>query len=370
MLTRYASVLRIPLVLVISSMILGHVSLAQSSTDQIKAEIARLQQSLKEKPISNPAFPEASGRIQNSLRDADSALAAGLPYAALEKLGQASDLLHGVRETIDKADAVKAGLPAFEKEWSKANLELTSTDSKARERSWSKSPAASRAISETAQTRVMPLLEGGRGFANSTKPEDGLFYVGEAQGESAFAAFVISLNGQRRVPSIALRSFLPELHRLQEKTNAAFQPPRSVDQHPRFIALNSTLKLAGELDAEKSYAGALYQYLEATRHYGMLEASVPDATAKENLKRSIAAKLSEIRNSKQDDSIAQIFLERAQIYVAHPDGSSAADDEWRSAQVIMDQVLPAYYAALKPAAPLKRASGKTVTLTLVRWPYT
>lgn len=370
MLARYASVLRIPWILVILSLTLCDICLAQNSTDQIKAEIARLQQSLKDEPITSPAFPEISGNIQNSLGSADSALAAGLPYAALEKLGQANDLLQGVRLVVAKSDAVKGGLPAFEAEWTKANLELTSADTTARERSWNKSLLAFRAISETAQARVMPLLEGGRGFAVATHPQDGLFYVGEAQGESAFAAFVATLNEQRKVTPVAMRSFLPELHRLQEMTNAAFQPPRSIDQHPRFIALNSTLKLADELDAAKSYAGALYQYLEATRHYGMLESTVPDAKGKENLKRSIAAKLSELQNSRQDDSIAQIFLERAQTYLSHSDGSAPADDEWRSAQVIVYQVIPAYYQALKPAAPLKQVSGRTVTLTLVRWPYT
>jgi hypothetical protein len=33
-------------------------------------------------------------------------------------------------------------------------------------------------------------------------------------------------------------------------------------------------------------------------------------------------------------------------------------------------VLPAYVAAQKPAAPLQSPSGKTINLTLVRWPYT
>ena len=71
-------------------------------------------------------------------------------------------------------------------------------------------------------------------------------------------------------PTHSACSILPELLALQQKANAAFQPPRSIDLHPRFIALNSTIKLARELDASKSYAGALYQYLEAARHYGML----------------------------------------------------------------------------------------------------
>src|SRR5438309_900221 len=80
-----------------------------------------------------------------------------------------------------------------------------------------------------------------------------IFYLGEAQGEAEFARFCAGLNLPRKGRAIALRSLLPELLALQEKTNAAFQPPRSIDQHPRFIALNSTLKLARELDAAKLY---------------------------------------------------------------------------------------------------------------------
>jgi hypothetical protein len=167
-----------------------------------------------------------------------------------------------------------------------------------------------------------------------------------------------------------LRSFLPELQKLQEKANAAFKPPRSIDLHPRFIALNSTLKLAEELDAQKLYAGALYQYLEATRHFAMLDAGPLDAAQQSALKIDLAAARKKYAASKQDDSLAELFLERAESQTAHADGSAPSSDEWRSARVILDQVLPAYSAGRKPASPLQRASGKTVDITLVRWPYT
>jgi hypothetical protein len=82
---------------------------------------------------------------------------------------------------------------------------------------------------------------------------------------------------------------LPELVALQQKTNAAFQPPRSVEFHSRFIALNSTLKLAQELDARKFYAGSLYQYLEAVRHYAMLDAPQVDPARQKALQISSRA---------------------------------------------------------------------------------
>jgi len=237
---------------------------------------------------------------------------------------------------------------------------------------WSNAPLAVRAIAETAQRRAIPLLDGGRGFATATGPQDGLFYLGEAEGEADFANFCTSLKfvPQKFEGATPLRSILPELQALQRKANAAFQPPKSIDLHSRFISLNSTIKLAEELDSSKLYAGALYTYLEATRHYGMLDAVPLSEAQQKEVKQAIAEERKKLASSTRDDSIAQAYVERAESYTAHADGSAPSADEWRSARLILDQVLPAYYAALKRAAPLQQIAGKTVDITLVRWPYT
>jgi hypothetical protein len=345
---------------------------AQDAASQINSEINRLEQSLKNRPVSLSDAPEIGNMIGNALKDARNAASAGRLYLALETLGRAEDLLQGARAIEDKTEAVKSGLPAFETEWNKASLELTAFEQKSHDRDWGQASTALRALSEAAQGKSIPLLEGSRGFATATGPKDGLLYLGQAQGEAQFAQFVFSLAAKspRKSAPFPLRSLLPEIQRLQERTNAAFQPPRSIDLHPRFIALNATLKLAGELDASRSYAGALYEYLEATRHYGMLEAAEPDAAKQSQVKQAIVAARTQLEQSRRDDSVAQIFLERAQSYIEHADGSAPSADEWRSAQVILEQVLPAYFAAAKPAVPLQKARGMTTTVTLVRWPYT
>jgi hypothetical protein len=343
---------------------------AQDPKPQIKAEIDRLKQSLQEKPLKNPDFPDIQSMVSGAVNAAAEALDSGNLYLSLERLLQAEDLFLGARVAVDKADAVKSGLPAFEAEWGKASQNLKALNDEAHKKDWRSSPLALRALSETAEGRSIPLLEGGRGFATSTKPSDGLFYTGQAQGEAYFAKFSSTVVLTGNSASFPLRSYLPELQKLQERSNAAFKPPRSIDLHSRFIALNSTLKLAEELDAQKLYAGALYQYLEATRHYGMLEALPLNASQQSALKTDLAAAQKKFAASKQDDSLAQLFLERAASQTVHPDGSAPSADEWRSARVILDQVLPAYLAAKKPASPLQLASGKTVDLTLVRWPYT
>ena len=344
--------------------------MAQDAESQVKREVERLQRSLKEKPITDPDFAPVNNMAADGLKSAAEALNKGQLYVSLERLNSASSLLQGARTGEEKADAVKSGLPAFDTEWGKASLQLTSLDQNARQRDWSKSPLAIRALAEAAQGRSIPLLDGSRGFATSTKPKDGLFYMGQAQSEAEFAKFCASLQVPHKPASLKLRSFLPELQKLQQKTNAAFQPPKSIDQHSRFIALNSALKLAKELDSSKFYAGALYEYLEATRHYGMIEGAAVDPAKQATLKNTVNDAQKKLDASPQDDSIAQVFIERANTYLTHPDGSAPTSDEWKAAQVILEQVLPAYTAAEKPAVPVQRASGKTVDITLVRWPYT
>lgn len=341
-----------------------------SPASQIKGEISRLQQSLQDKPISDPNLKELTAMVGDALKSSAGAVDAGHLYLGLEKLGQAEDLLQGARSASDTAEVEKKGLPAFESHWGKVSLRLTALDKEAHGHKWTNSPLAIRALAEAAQGKAIPLLEGGRGFATATGPKDGLFYVGQAEGEADFATFCTSLSAVGKASAFPLRSLLPELHSLQEKTNAAFQPPKSIDLHPRFIALNSQIKLAEELDASRFYAGALYAYLESVRHFGMLDAPPLDAAAQAQLKQDLATTARKLSASSADDSIAQLFLERAASYATHPDGSAPTADEWRGARVILDQVLPTYYAAQKPPAMLEHASGKTVDITLVRWPYT
>jgi len=341
-----------------------------SPATQIKNEISRLQRSIQDKPISDPDLKDLASSIGETLKSAVSAVDAGQLYFGLEKLGQAEDLLQGARSAANKEEVEKDGLPAFESQWGKASLRLTALDKDAHAREWKHAALAVRALAEAAQGKAIPLLEGGRGFATATGPKDGLFYVGQAEGEADFATFCASLSATGKASAFPLRSLLPELHTLQEKTNAAFQPPKSIDLHSRFIALNSQIKLAEELDASRFYAGALYAYLEAVRHYGMLDAPTLDAAAQSQLKQDLVATSKKLTAASVDDSIAQLFLERAASYASHSDGSAPTADEWRGARVILDQVLPAYYTAQKPATLTDRASGKTVDITLVRWPYT
>lgn len=341
----------------------------QNPAPQIAAEIQRIERALKDVAPAVPSMEPVVSGSRSSLKGANEALQSERIYLALERLVQAVDLLQGVRAVAEQSDAMKGGMPAFEAEWGKASLNLAALSREVRARNWSGSPAALRALAETSLGRSVPLLDGGRGFALATGPKDGLLYLGEAQGQAEFARFCATLRmaGKSRLLG---RSLLPELLALQAKADAAFQPPRSIEQHPRFIALNSTIKLARELDSTKSYYGALYQYLEAVRHFGMLDAAPVGEARQAQLTPAIEAERRKLAGSSRDDSILELFLERAAAQAKHPDGSAPSADEWRSAQVIVSQVLPAYAAALKAAPAVQQSKGKTIDVTLVRWPYT
>src|SRR5262249_29484610 len=153
---------------------------------------------------------------------------------------------------------------------------------------------------------------------------------GQAEGEAEFARICSMVWFERTSKAFPLRSFLPEIQVLQDKTNAEFKPPRSIELHSRFIALNATMKAARELDAAKLYAGALYQYLEATRNFGMLDVVPPEGAKLDELRQSVAAMRQKIAASKDDHSILQIFVERAE--------AAQSKDELRSALVIVDHV--------------------------------
>jgi hypothetical protein len=335
-----------------------------------RASQQRLRASLQARPITDPRFADSTATTESQLKAAEAAVTAGRLYVSLERLASVSDFVQGIRTTIEKTDAVKDRLAAFEDEWRKARAALAARDQQLQALDWNHMRAAVRAMAEVARARTGPLLEGGHGFAISTKPEDGLFYVGEAQAQAEFAEFCAGLHFPRATHPLPLRSLLPELLALQEKANAAFQPPRSIDLHSRFIALNSTIKLARELDASKSYSGALYQYLDAVRHYGMLSMPALDAAKQAEVKETLAGAQRKLEASKDDDSILQILVQRSASQVAHADGSAPSADEWKSAQVTVEQVLPAYYAARKAPPAQRRTTGKTVDLTVVRWPYT
>src|SRR5262249_48645767 len=99
---------------------------------------------------------------------------------------------------------------------------------------------------------------------------------------------------------------------------------------------------------------------------GRLDRAAPDAREQARLREALARERSRLRGSPEDDSLAELFVERAEALLARQPGA----DEWKTVAVIAAQGLPAHASSRKPAPPPNRLAGRAVTVTLVRWPYT
>ncbi len=347
----------------------------QGASDKIRAEVEYLRKSLAAKPDSDPQWKDARPEIAAALQEAADNVRGGRLYVSLEALSDALGSFRGFERATEKTEEqlMNEGLPGVETEVKKARVDLAAFVQQYGRRGSGNAPSVIRALSEKAAGEAANLIEGGRGFALINDASDhandlssALYYVGRAEAQLEVAAFYATLHLPRTSAPILLHSISPEMQRLKERTMAAFQPPRSVERHAEFIRLNATLKLAGELDAAERYAGALYQYLVAVQQFGKLDAVAPDTAKQSELKRTLGKMRRELNASRQDSSIALLFLERAEALLA----KSPSADDWKVVGIIVEQVLPAYAAALTSHPPQDHPAVTGVRVTLVRWPYT
>ena len=336
-------------------------------TAKVTTELRRVQ-TLAAEQKSDGEWKDLAPLVNKVLTRADEALKTGRLFAAIEDLTRGRLYLEAYITSQVTGEA--ATLPAFEAVWKKADLDLSAQDKSARQRSWAGRPVVQQALAESAQGQSLTLVEASRAYATVTEPKAGYYYVGEARANTEVATYIYGLELQPSGKRFPLRSWLAELQSLQKKVNAEFVPPKSIERHTDFIRVNSTIKLAGELDASKLYAGALYQYLTAVQLFGAMNAEALSDAAQAELKKNLADWNQRIRSSKRDDSLAQMFVERAELWVNHADGSEVNPEQWKAAWSVVNAVLPAYERALSAVPQVEIESKKAVTVTLVRWPYT
>jgi hypothetical protein len=356
--------------LLTSLMILASCAVAQDAATQIRNELERLQKFAAAQQADDQLWKDLKPGVDRFLTMANVSLRSGNLYYAVEAIGKANQYIVGYRWSKQDSEVLKKGAEAFQKNWKESHVALASLEQTTRQKNWTGLPAAVRALVESHQGQVGPSLEGGRAFANLNDFPGGYYYLGEGRGNEESARFAASISLQRKGTAFVPRSILPELQKLQDRTNVAFVPPRSIEKHPQFIRLNATLKTAAELDAAKLYAGALYQYLQALSYFEAMDAPAPDAAKQGQLKAAIENARREAKTSGRDDSIAELFVQRAEALIATKSGVEASAEEWKNAAAVVDYVIPAYYAALKSHAAQPVHNKDAVTLTLVRWPYT
>lgn len=332
---------RVLLVLaLLSTSACDRVSVAFEREDPLAAAIAGSRGQVK--PADQPVLAQA----EEDLR-------AGRRLLALQRFS-------GVKENLAVAAYLgqhRAGqLSDFEAEWKRMGGVLRADLGKPSPQAFKEvEPAAVRALAEAALPQVRGYYEASLDYGRNTMPDQGLYYLAGAQAQRDLTAFYrkVSEPTSRQAPPV--RALKSELDALETEMLAAYRPPASIEKHGQFIGASSTLKEARELDMAGLRYGALLRYLQATRQLAGIRGNAgPGGQALAGRIRELDAKLSA---KNVDHSLGRLFLEAAQ---------SGAPD----AGAIVQDVLPRYFAALEPAKPEKARPAPSVTVTLVRWPYT
>ena len=345
--------------LLMAALLLPMVVTAQTAEEQVGKEIARLKQMAAALP-ENDDVKGMRPVLTGALDRAEQSLKAGRMLHSLDLLTQITPRLLAL-QFREQPRFAGADIKKFEADWRATGNEFAADESRFKQSSWEKTPAAVRAMAEAAWSQVRVTYDAALPYAQNTSPATGYYYLGEARGALEWALFLRGLRFPKAEKTPEFRSVAPEITALEQKIGEAYKPPLSVDKHPQFIRLNATVKQAIELDSAGMHAGALYMYLRAVRFLGQILATAPDSSQLAALKGQLAA----AGKKAAHHEMARIFTEGAESSLTLTD-----PEEHKMARAAVEQVVPAYFATLEKPAVVSATSGKTVTITLVRWPYT
>lgn len=207
-------------------------------------------------------------------------------------------------------------------------------------------PLVERALAQAARNRAVKLYRASLPYGRAQGVESGLYYLGEAHAALAYATFVESLPVDSSVeePSPSAGAIANALTGLERELAAAFERnPTGGDA----IYPSSLLKEARELAEGGMRDAAALVLMEA--RLAVSRATKPQAPGE--------PAMPQIPASAREASLTSLFAS-----IARQRGPELA-------QPIVADVLPFYRKLVEPAALVARDEA-SVTVTLVRWPYT
>ena len=254
----------------IAVLVLGLAGMGAGPKDPLSAEIERWQAFVKDNASTDETWSEIKGSTQPMLESAAQALRDGRRLVAIQRLASASAYLEAARYLQERPPEALRDAAGFQAEWRSMGTVLAADLAPAPSALAGVTPAALRALGESALLQVRGYYESGLEYGQNTMAKYGLIYLGIAQGQRDFAAFARTLSEPSTKKPPSVRPLSAELDWLEDEMLAAYRPPASIDRHPAFIGASSSLKEARELDAAGLRYGALYKYLQAAVRLAVL----------------------------------------------------------------------------------------------------
>lgn len=288
----------------------------------LPAQEDRLASAITELTADAPAvLPEQSrAGVLSRLERARTALSAGHVYLALYDLQPGFEGIAGYR--LAATEKQYPDHDAFRRQWAAMGPPADPPAEKAR-------VVFVEALAQSAEGRAPATYRASLPYAQDAGRQAGLYYLGESHAMVAFAALCRSLQmpPAGRAPVIgSIERFLAPY----EKDVVKAYDSAPADERPQYAGVNVAIKLARTLDEQGRHEGALLQYLVSRFRYRLIATGGAPAAPSADLKARIA-KVTIPEGT--DHSIAEFFLQ-----LAAATGSA----------VILDDILPAYFAVVKP----------------------
>lgn len=317
------------------------------------------------------AVPDAQGLRQaceGALSAAEGAAADGRMLVALTNIRRCLRYVGALEITASRMPKIGSDLDAFRQAWKDARAELDARRQAMGPNPGAEKPLALRAMIESELSTFEPYYTSSLLYGENTTIESGLLYLGMPFGIADFVAFASTLPMTAADAEPALPDVGGALFALDGELLDFYKAQSTPEARSALIGTNSIFKIAQDLQAAGSRAGSLFEYLRALESFANNRAQGTDPPDAATLQRQLDAYAPA---GSGDHTIARYFIERVNDLLA---GSDVSEDQRRMAAGILGSVLPAYDramtgelpAAVSPMAP----SGRPVTVTLVRWPYT
>jgi hypothetical protein len=300
------------------------VAVLPAQRDRLASEVDTL---LKEAAAVLPEQSRAA--VVARLERSRSALASGDLYLALYDLQPGFEGIAGYR--LAATDKAVPDHDAFTRKWTELGAPADPPARKA-------NVVFVEALAQSAEGRAPATYRASLPYARDAGLQAGLYYLGESHAMVAFAALCRSLELRPAGRAPVIGSIETALAAYERDVVKAYDTAPA-ERRPQYAGVNVTIKLARTLNEQQRHEGALLQYLVSRYRYGMIVSADRPALTQEALNARIAGMK---RTAGVDHSIADFFVQLAEATNAGQ-GSATA-----SATVILDDILPAYFAVVKP----------------------
>ena len=299
----------------------------------VNGEIARVSTALTgfERVEVHPELKDLPGILREQLGRAQGARTPELRLYRLRHPYVGAEILDFI--TVNKK--AMTDLAAFEALW---NQHRSSFQSRPETK---KNSVLHRALAQAAQNRAEKLFKASLPYAKASGPFSGMYYLAEAEGNLRYRAFVDSLPDARSAEKPPRREELDAaLASLEQETLAFFQ------KDPVGRAAIPTSALVKEAREQLDHG-----FLDAAT------LTLLEARMELSRRQTTPGPMKTAATSNERQSIAAVFE------------ASANERQDEVGRVIRADVIP-LYAKLYQQTKGSRVAPASVTVTLVRWPYT